>query len=504
MYFFLKNSVSKNILFWFSSDFAQFLIGSKIKQHLDCNLYAIIDVPDKTKNFFLRQNIISLENSWFLHDNISSKNNPDMEYLKNFEKKYGIDLWKLAINERTIYRFTNFHDFSQKEVLSILETECRFFELVLDQVKPDYIILREPGLQHVEVFYQMCKSLGIKIAILTYPNFGYKCLISSIPQTFDKLDSLENLSGKFKTLENLISYKNNFNYNKQVLEANFDWNIKPLKLLKAGLKFLFQPNSNINSHYTHYGRTKIGVLSLTIKNIFLRFYRGNFLNKNSLRVVDLDTPYLYFPLSLDMERNLLINAPLANNQLDIIKNISKLLPIDYKLIVKEHPDQISRDWRSIKEYREIMTLPNVEFVHIKFSTTELIKKCSAIIGIGGTTGLEASFHGKSTILFSKVGYSLLPWVFLISDINKLPSIIDQAINTDVKTDYLDRYITYLDEHTFDFDLFKFNTDMKNALYVGGTLIDNNVKNETLINFIKDHESDINKLTEEHVKKLLDV
>ena len=498
--FLKKNPMSKKILFWFSSDFTQFLIASKINQFVDSESYAIIDVPDKAKNFFNTQKIVNLKKFWFFHDNISSKNTPDLEYLKNFEKKYKIDLWKLAINERTFYRFFNFHNFSQNEVLSILETECRFFESILNEIKPDHIIMKEPGFQHLEVFYQMCKNLGEKILIVTYPNFGYKCLISSTPQTFDDLHSLENVSGKFKTLENLISYKNSFDYNKQVLTANLDWNLKPVNILKAGLKFLFQSNTNINSHYTYYGRTKISVVLYMLKNYFLRFYRGNFLNKKSLKNVSLDSNFLYFPLSLDMERNLLITAPLTNNQLEIIRNISKLLPINFKLMVKEHPDQISRDWRSVEEYNDIMTLPNVEFVHPKFPPKELIKKCSAIIGIGGTTGLEASFFGKPTILFSKVGYSILPWVFQVSDINQLPKIIDEAINTKVNIDYLDRYLTYLDENTFDFDLFKLHSDIKDVLYLGGQLIDNEINPTLLEQLIKSHETNIIKLTKEHVKK----
>ena len=180
------------------------------------------------------------------------------------------------------------------------------------------------------------------------------------------------------------------------------------------------------------------------------------------------------------------------------------MPINFKLIVKEHPDQISRDWRSIKEYSDIMTLPNVEFVHTKFPPKELIKKCSAIIGIGGTTGLEASFFGKPTILFSKVGYSLLPWVFQVTDINQLPEIIDQAINTEVNIDYLDRYLTYLDENTFDFDLFKLHSDIKDVLYLGGQLIDNEINPQLLEKLMKSHEANIIKLTEEYgIEKIYD-
>ena len=87
------------------------------------------------------------------------------------------------------------------------------------------------------------------------------------------------------------------------------------------------------------------------------------------------------------------------------------------------------------------------------------------------------------------------------DINQLPEIIDEAINTEVNIDYLDKYLTYLDENTFDFDLFKLHSDIKDVLYLGGQLIDNEIDPHLLEKLMKSHEVNIIKLTEEHVKKL---
>ena len=60
-----------------------------------------------------------------------------------------------------------------------------------------------------------------------------------------------------------------------------------------------------------------------------------------------------------------------------IKNVSKSLPIGYKLIVKEHPNMKYRGWRSIGEMKQIMSIPNVEFVHPSTNNLDLIKKSAA-------------------------------------------------------------------------------------------------------------------------------
>ena len=48
-------------------------------------------------------------------------------------------------------------NFSKNEILSILENECKFFESVLNEVKPNYAIMHEPYQHHDELFFEICK-----------------------------------------------------------------------------------------------------------------------------------------------------------------------------------------------------------------------------------------------------------------------------------------------------------------------------------------------------------
>ena len=110
-------------------------------------------------------------------------------------------------------------------------------------------------------------------------------------------------------------------------------------------------------------------------------------------------------MSLDLERNMLVKSPLINNQIETIRQIAKSLPPNYKLFVKEHPHQIARGWREIREYKEVMDIPNVKFIHPSVPVDKLLKKCKIVICVGGSTGLEAAFYEKPTIVFSDVFYS---------------------------------------------------------------------------------------------------
>ena len=97
-----------------------FAISEFMQKNIDCEQFALIDTTNKPKKFFESQKIVNFKKQWFFHDNIKvESSSPDIEYLKYFEKKYGINLWKLAINERHFYRFNKFYKFSDNEILSI-------------------------------------------------------------------------------------------------------------------------------------------------------------------------------------------------------------------------------------------------------------------------------------------------------------------------------------------------------------------------------------------------
>ena len=98
------------VIFWCGFDFTQFCMAYSFQKKYDCEMYSIIDITNSTKKFFETQKLVNFKKIWFLHDQYEyGKTKPNIEYLKNFEKKYNIDLWKLAINERMFYGFFNYY-----------------------------------------------------------------------------------------------------------------------------------------------------------------------------------------------------------------------------------------------------------------------------------------------------------------------------------------------------------------------------------------------------------
>ena len=201
------------------------------------------------------------------------------------------------------------------------------------------------------------------------------------------------------------------------------------------------------------------------------------------------------------ERTILISSPFNTNQVEIIKHISKSLPIGYRLYVKEHPVQVIREWRKISFYKDILSIPNVEFLHHSVKTSEIMKKCSLVITINGAAGLEAAIHKKPSILFSDFSYSILPSVHQLKSIDELPTAIRSSLQKKVDPADVGKYLNLLEANTFTFDMFGFDLAYHDYFYYGGNLIDTDIPEEKVRGFVKKHKSTFDMLADEFIKKI---
>ena len=98
--------------------------------------------------------LIKFKKSWYLRDNVNLKDHtPDVEKLKFFENKFSIPLRKIIIGDRFFYKYNEYHKFTDKEIFSIIQQELEFYDKVLDEIKPDHVLLRTPDYQYIQLFY---------------------------------------------------------------------------------------------------------------------------------------------------------------------------------------------------------------------------------------------------------------------------------------------------------------------------------------------------------------
>ena len=479
-----------------------FGLAKILQEKHDCDLFAIIDVTDNMNKFFQKQKMVKYSKTWFLYDYIKKSQKPDLDYLSEFEKKYDIELWKLANNDRIFFKYNMYYNFSENEILSILEQQCKLFENIIETVKPDFVIFPITNSGRMEIFYQMCLKLGIKILMLNSTRLGGRIFISEEAEKIDYFEKEIHEKVKNRSIDDLrdILYKIHSFDDAMKFSSQF---LKSKKMaLRAAIQFfLFSKNSNLKTHYTYYGRRKIKIFFITIIWSLRKRYRLYLINKNLSKTID-DEKFIFFPLITEPERGLLIAAPFHTNLIELVTHIVKSLPVGYKLYVKDHQGMDTRDWRSFSFYKKIMDLPNVKMLHHTVHPKNILSKCSMVITVGGTAGFEAAFYEKPTITFVDTLYSNLKSVKILNDTRELPQLIKTQLNMKFDLDDLNNFVSVLEKNSFTFDWSGFTTFAHHILFYDGFLSDVEISEKQMNKLLDAYSKQLEILANEHIKKII--
>lgn len=489
------------VIFWLSADLLPFCISHFFQKNNNSELFGIYDLTNKPRKFFERQTLTKFQKTWFYFDNIKKNHEVDHDYLKEFERKYQIDLNELVKNDRILNKYNEYYSFSKKEILSILEDECKFFENVLDEVRPDYFITSETTLQPHHLFYEMCKKNGIKVLMLNHGNWKTLCYISQDRHKIDFFNKEELNEPPKREVSNLIqlfeeSRVSNFH-------TKFHRTVKKSKtsLISAALKFISSSN-NSKTHYTYFGRSKLKVIQKEIEDKIKKNRRKKFIDKNLIHEIENNEKFIYLPLHQEPERSLLIAAPKFSDQLRTVEEISKILPENYKLYVKEHPTQgPARNWREIKFYKRILELENVKLIHPDFDSKFLFRNCELVISVGGTSSFEATFFGKPSLIFADLGYASIPSINRLNSYSELKQGIMESLKIKVEPRFVIKYLEILNQNSFDFDILSFETSYQNRFYMNGNLVDVEFNESDFEKFLNEHKTELETVAKEFNKKI---
>lgn len=494
--FIMKNK----IVFWLNADFTMFSIAREMQKKCDAEFYAIIDVTNKSKDFFMSQKLVNFHKIWFYHDNIKPNKKPDLDYLQKFEKKYGVDLWKLAYNDRFFYNYNEFYRFSEDEVLSILEQECKFFENVLNEIEPNFLIMFMTMLHYDHLFYEMCKQRGIVPLILNDTRLGRRWCVTSVPNNVDFIPKHFSSITKFSNFNQINKIREQYDVFTTIIDYENNFLKSKSKMFFAAIKFLFlQNNENIKTHFTYFGRSKLKVLFTHLKYSLIEPFRFDFINKKFLRKI-VDDKVILFGLPASPERTVLLAAPFYTNHLDLIESIVKSMPVGYKLYVKEHPAMNSRGWRKISFYKQLMDLPGVRLVHPNVKSIDLIQNSSLVIVVTGTLGFEAICHNRPSLTFGDTDYSMLSSVTRIKTVEDLPNLIRTAISKVVNPQELGEYIEIVLANSVECDLLTFKNSFANRFYYKSFLVDVAIQEQQVEDFLNEFQNVISPLSDEFIKK----
>ena len=478
--------MKQKIIFWLDADLTSFCMAYYLQKKTDAEFYAIIDVTNRAKEFFLNQKLISFKKIWFYHDYTLKKIPNDFANKNNF----GLNIHELVKNDRIFNpKYNEFYNFTKYEIDSIIYNELSLFTEVLE-TKPDVFVTTETALRPHHTFHKLCQAQKIKTIMLNNANWGN---LSYLSENFHELDNFEMQFKNFETCTTTFSQLEK-RLEKKILSKNltsfYDKNRKSkLQKLFAALQFLIiSKNENIKTHYTYFGRTKFKVLINEIKNTINYFIRQRYIDRNFSSILPESKNLIFFPMQQEPERSLLLTAPRYIDQMNTIDLISKSIPENYLLIVKEHPTQgPGRGWRNLSDYKRFKNNSKVFFIHPSISASEIIKKSKLVISVSGTASLEASFFNTPSITFAKKDFSLISSVQKFNNDDDLISLIKNTLDIKPDPNQVEKYFNILEKNSFVFDQLEFQLEYLSYFYLNGNLVDVEINEPKMIKFLNDKE-----------------
>ena len=311
----------------------------------------------------------------------------DYNYLESVEKEYthfknlNLQLTVSQLTTRHYHTRFYFKYSNYEQNLNFLELGYKRVTEVLADCKPDLIIDTEDGELLRTIISEVAFKNEIPYITIDYPRFeGFKiptyCLGVKTEQ-FVKLKYEELFSKSESELSNEFSYVLDLRNRCNIMSSEFKGTstsqykadqIIPVIKNTIGKILYFWNVFFKTGNYKKINWTRIiypnpfkyflFYLKVDLKRQYL------FRSKKFFEIPVENENYVYMPLHLIPESTTFVKAPFYINELFIIEQISKALPIGWKLYVKEHQSMLGE--RGFDFYKKVNQFPNVRLVKFNY------------------------------------------------------------------------------------------------------------------------------------------
>lgn len=398
----------------------------------------------------------------------------DFAYLAQLEKEYGIpNLWPYLYIDRIVMSGQLLREYpydkaflSYTDMLKLLQLVSKKIIAFLEKERPDAIVISVIGCLPGMLLYNIARKKNILAISVDTARIGNRITISSDYRTFSwtddafqELQKKERASPKTDEAKQFLEEFRNkpAPYHEQASPEYHDQTKR-----KANVAFL-KPGNFFTSLRWHLGEilrsitrkqrdyTDISIWWLMWDKM-KRKVRGIIGYEDLYSNVRDDDRVIFFPLQYEPEITTALYAPSYTNQVNVIRQIARSLPVSYVLYVKEHPAMVG--YRTRRYYKEILKNPNVRLIRPTYPGHALVRRSALTITMSGTSGWESILFKKPVITFGDVFYNELSFVKRCRSFDDLPQLIrEQLENFTHREDELVNYISALMENSVPVDYF---------------------------------------------------
>jgi hypothetical protein len=191
--------------------------------------------------------------------------------------------------------------------------------------------------------------------------------------------------------------------------------------------FIHLKNLNIIKNGDQTAITLVPIILYRLKRIINYFLEKRFIKFHKLVH---SNSYLLYLIQRQPEATIDLYGGYYSNQVELIKNISRICPATHGIFIKLHPNGMG-EYSFAKLYR-LSKLPRVKIIDYKEDSLTLVKNCTCVITVTGTVGIEASLIGKPVLLLSDYYYERINGIFRINGFYELRNKIIEITSGKLK------------------------------------------------------------------------
>ena len=137
--------------------------------------------------------------------------------------------------------------------------------------------------------------------------------------------------------------------------------------------------------------------------------------------------FAFYPMHTEPEVSLLVYARPLLNQIEVVRSIALSLPAGMILVVKEHPWMVGK--RSIGSYRKLLNIPNVILAPPETEARSWIQAAALTVVLTSSVGLEAALLQRPVVSLGHCPFNALPaeMVRRCADLMRLPQVLREML-----------------------------------------------------------------------------
>jgi hypothetical protein len=181
-----------------------------------------------------------------------------------------------------------------------------------------------------------------------------------------------------------------------------------------------------------------------------------------------NSKYIYFPFHVPGDVALTIRTPEFLDQYSLIDYLARIIPLDYKLVIKEHPARVgavapSRILEILKNY------DNVALLDPTINTYDILENMDLLITINSKTGAEAISNGKRVITMGDAFYKRSSLTTFENNLTRLPATIQKCLQQSEKDESeVTAYLQNIWDQSFPGEIYS-TTDDKIQQFADGLI-----------------------------------